>query len=150
MKDTADRGCIGHRPRCRVNVDGNGDGAVNFADIDAYNRLLVSGNRALAFTLTWDGENRLAAWRPTFPADAPGAQKVTLRCDYQGRRVEKKVYNWTGGWWQTTASLHGKFVWDGAAVDTPAVAKRQGRQALAESGSSGRVKVRSCGWNWTA
>jgi len=56
------------------------------------------------FTYTWNGENRLVS------AIETDKQKIDFIYDYMGRRINKKVYSWTGSW---TLGFERRFVYDG-------------------------------------
>jgi len=56
------------------------------------------------FTYTWNGENRLVS------AVETGKQKIDFIYDYQGRRINKKVYSWNGSAWVLDSEI--KFVYD--------------------------------------
>ncbi len=83
------------------------------------------GNAALAQTLTWDAENRLVRVEPTPGQYSPppdGAKKLVFGYDQQGRRVDKRVYDWVGSDpndWATTPAVRRKFLWSGYALDSP-------------------------------
>ena len=62
---------------------------------------LSSGN----WTMTWDCENRMIS------AIKDENTKLEFKYDYASRRVEKKVYSWTGSAWQLEKHL--KFVYYG-------------------------------------
>jgi RHS repeat-associated protein len=62
---------------------------------------------------TWDGENRLSAMETSPAAATAGVAKLKLEFSYdgQGRRVSKKVSNWTGSAW--TLASQTLFLYDG-------------------------------------
>jgi hypothetical protein len=62
---------------------------------------------------TWNGENRLIAMETTVDAAAVGTpkRKLEFKYDFQGRRIAKKVYDWSSGGW--ALSLEQRFVSDG-------------------------------------
>lgn len=64
---------------------------------------------------TWDGENRLIAVETSAGAIAAGVvrQKLEFTYDAQGRRVDKKVYAWTGGTGVWALSSELRFLYDG-------------------------------------
>jgi RHS repeat-associated protein len=85
------------------------------------------------WTYTWDAENRLIAMETTASAVAAGAPKRKLEFvyDHQWRRVQKKVYSWTGSAWQLLSDL--RFLYDGWNL-------------LAEVGTSGSLlRSYTCG-----
>ena len=62
--------------------------------------------------LTWDGENRLIRVGPTAGTGVPeGAKKAEYAYDYLGRRVQKKVWTYTGGSW--SGPVERRYVWSG-------------------------------------
>jgi hypothetical protein len=87
----------------------NGDGVVDFGDINPFVALLGTGNSGLTRAQTWDGEDRLIKVEPAGAVIADGAQKAEYVYDYLGRRVEKKVWTYAGGSWGTPAVR--RFVW---------------------------------------
>ena len=92
----------------------NGDGLVDFGDINPFSSLMAAGNAAADQTFAWDAENRLIEVRPTTPTD--GDWKVVFGYDQQGRRVDKRVYDWVGPGpddWAATPAERRKFVWSG-------------------------------------
>ncbi len=103
--------------------DFDGDGDVDLADFAAIPR--AAGQVDTGSTYTWNAENQLMSVARTFPALAapnePPPVKVEFACDYQGRRVAKRVYNWDEGNpndpndddWASTPSTSRAFVWSG-------------------------------------
>jgi RHS repeat-associated protein len=73
----------------------------------------IDGNltRDGTFDYTWDGENRLKTVTPRNPGS--NDKKVVFDYDYQGRRVRKQVFDWTGSAWSSTPSADLRFVYDG-------------------------------------
>ncbi len=63
---------------------------------------------AIRANFTWDAENRLVRWEPLLFVS--GAKKVEFAYDYQGRRIEKKVYTYNGTSWSVSETR--RFVWD--------------------------------------
>jgi RHS repeat-associated protein len=60
-------------------------------------------------TFVYDAENRMVSSTPIVPS--VNSNKVEFKYDYMGRRVEKKVYSWSGTEWQLSKTE--KFVYDG-------------------------------------
>ncbi len=87
------------------NVAGGGTNSYTF-DEDG-NLTGISGNKNV--TYTYDAENRVISVAPTTPA--LNDKKLDLVYDYQGRRVEKAVSNWTGVTWLPESTK--RFVYDG-------------------------------------
>ncbi len=104
-------------PHCdRMNGDIDGDGDVTFGDINAFVDLLTgSGNAGPSFTYTWDAENRLTAFEPTFPDLVSGASQLKFEYDYLGRRVQKRVYLYdqVGEQWRSDPCTKVRYVWAG-------------------------------------
>jgi RHS repeat-associated protein len=88
-------------PGCDIlNGDVNGDDVLDEDDDDMFMALLSGGNSAMYVVYTWDAENRLIKVEPGgTPQD--GQYKAEYKYDWQGRRVEKQVWNYSGGWTQT-------------------------------------------------
>jgi RHS repeat-associated protein len=71
---------------------------------------------AIRAKFTWDAENRLVGWEPLLFVS--GAKKVEFKYDYLGRRIEKKVHQWTlsdpndpnTGAWQPHETR--RFIWN--------------------------------------
>jgi len=80
---------------------------------------------------TWDAENRLIGVETlsNLPVSVP-RQRLEFSYDASFRRIEKKVYSWSGSTWQLASEL--RFVYDGWNM-------------LAEVGTTGSV-VRSYAW----
>jgi RHS repeat-associated protein len=101
-------------PNCDIlNGDINGDGATNLEDLNPFIALMQNGGggTGLRAEYAWDSKNRLIAVTPLAPMT--GSQKVEFSYDYLGRRVEKRVYNWTGSDWPDEPSAKRRFVWSG-------------------------------------
>ncbi len=101
-------------PNCEwLNGDLDGNGIVNFDDLDYFVALLSNGGGGVQALLSWDAENRLVAYTPSFPQ--AGDQKVEFSYDYRNRRIAKLVYDWDTQTsdWSATATLHTKYVYDG-------------------------------------
>ena len=88
-------------PGCKIlNGDLNGDGQTTTADVTEFSALLSAGGSVgPSRVFTWDAENRLVA---VGPADGTSRMtgvttKAAYRYDYQGRRIEKRVWRWTAG-----------------------------------------------------
>jgi len=95
-------------PDCDVmRGDLNGDGHVNVFDID----FLMGAMGNVATRFEWDAENRLTAAYPAWPQ--LGDKKVEFRYDYLNRRIQKKVFEWTGSGWSSAPSLERRYVWAG-------------------------------------
>jgi RHS repeat-associated protein len=95
-------------PDCDImQADLNGDGLVNNFDID----FLMGAMGNVATRFEWDAENRLTAAYPASPWT--GDKKVEFRYDYLNRRIQKKVFEWTGSGWSETPSLERRYVWAG-------------------------------------
>ncbi len=94
-------------------VDLDGNGIVNFDDLDYFVALLSNGGGGVQALLSWDAENRLVAYTPSFPQ--AGDQKIVFSYDYRNRRIAKLVYDWDTQTsdWSATATLHTKYVYDG-------------------------------------
>ncbi len=65
------------------------------------------------WTYTWNGENRLVAMESTATSVAVGETQLKLEFSYdgQGRRIEKKVFDWSGTAW--TLATHLRFLYNG-------------------------------------
>ena len=107
-------------PNCDIlNGDINGDGTVGFGDINPFTILLSgagSGAGGLRAEYTWDAENCLIGVTPLAPT--ADSKKVEFQHDYQGRRIEKLVYDWNvddpnNPYWETTPAVVRRFVWSG-------------------------------------
>lgn len=61
----------------------------------------------------WDAENRLSALETRSIAFAAGAprQRIEFRYDYLGRRVQKRVANWSGPGWSLNSER--RYIYDG-------------------------------------
>lgn len=59
---------------------------------------------------TWDAENRLTAVEPLTPDTQVYNRKVAFTYDHMGRRVQKRVYTYSGGQWSETGDQ--RFVYD--------------------------------------
>lgn len=99
-------------PGCNIlNGDINGDGVTSMADINPFVALMSAGNVGVTQTYTWDGENRLTCVEPTPGTTiAEGAQRLSFRYDYLGRRLWKQVEAYQSGNWVVTDTR--KFIWD--------------------------------------
>jgi RHS repeat-associated protein len=62
---------------------------------------------------TWDAENRLVKLESQASVPDASKRKLQFEYDYQGRRIAKKVYVWSGGGYSPTPSVSLKFVYDG-------------------------------------
>ncbi|MBP9025503.1 MAG: hypothetical protein KBH81_05055 [Phycisphaerae bacterium] len=88
-------------PSCDIlNGDLNGDGVLDAGDDDMFFALLASGNSAMYVVYTWDAENRLVGVAPG-GTPQPGQYKAEYGYDWQGRRIEKQVSIYSGGWTET-------------------------------------------------
>lgn len=62
------------------------------------------------WTYTWDGENRLIAMESLTNAPSASKKRLEFAYDHAGRRMSKKVSNWTGSSYALTNAL--LFVYD--------------------------------------
>ncbi len=101
------------------NADLNGDGSINWKDIDPF--VAMQNHVGAQREYVWNAENRLVEVRPTPGSEIAGSQRVEFAYDYQGRRVAKRVYDWDPGDpndpndddWASTPSVSRAFVWSG-------------------------------------
>lgn len=63
------------------------------------------------WSYSWDAENRLVAMESVPTVPAAQKRKLTFRYDWQGRRVEKFVYQWVNSAW--LLHDHTRFLWNG-------------------------------------
>jgi len=54
------------------------------------------------WTYTWDGENRLVEMKRDTDTPAGARQRLVFEYDYQGRRIRKQYYTYSGGWQEQT------------------------------------------------
>jgi len=87
------------------NVAGGGTNTFTH-DFDG-NLTAISGNKNVQYV--YNGENQLIAMQPTTPA--LNDKKVESVYDYQGRRVQKIISNWSGVAWVPLTTK--RFVYDG-------------------------------------
>jgi hypothetical protein len=107
-------------PDCDIlNGDINGDGVTGWADLKPFVAVISNGGvgaGGLRTEYAWDGENRLIGVTPVAPLE--GSQRAEFVCDYLGRRVEKRVYNWNvddpnNPHWDAAPAVKRRYVWDG-------------------------------------
>ncbi|TVM02151.1 MAG: hypothetical protein CV087_09925, partial [Candidatus Brocadia sp. WS118] len=84
-----------------------GGGSNSFTHDDDGNLTAISGNKNVQYV--FDAENRMITAQPTTPA--LNDKKLDLVYDYQGRRVQKIVSNWSGVAWVPLTTK--RFVYDG-------------------------------------
>ncbi len=63
------------------------------------------------WTYSWDAENRLIAMESMSSVPSVVKTRLEFAYDFQGRRIQKKVYGWSGSAWLLTGDH--RFVWDG-------------------------------------
>jgi len=78
-------------------------------EYDANGNMVSRSEAGKTTQYTYDVENRLTAVRP--PAPVLGDESVTFAYDYAGRRVQKRVFVWSGVAWDLTSETF--FVYDG-------------------------------------
>jgi len=107
-------------PQSFAQYDYDQDGDLDLADFaGARTSTTVDQGR----TFKWDSENRLISVEPTYPAaftDVTRPPKVVFTYDYQGRRIQKRVLNWSttlnnnaGGWDEANPVLSRQYIWHG-------------------------------------
>ena len=94
-------------------ADANGDCNLDVTDlsylISSYG---VTANVGNYVGYTWDAENRLTKVTPLVEPIPVGMKRVEFDYDYQGRRIEKRVFNRASGTaWNTNPSERRRFVW---------------------------------------
>jgi hypothetical protein len=95
-------------PTCDIlNGDVNGDGVLNASDDALFRQLLSGGNAAMYLVYTWDAENRLIKVEPG-GTPQNDQYKAEYKYDWQGRRIEKKVWSYSSSW---TLTEHWKFMY---------------------------------------
>ncbi|MEW6252076.1 MAG: RHS repeat-associated core domain-containing protein [Planctomycetota bacterium] len=100
----------GQNPPCPyLNNDVNGDGLVNFNDLNPF--VGQMGAHGTWQKLEWDAENRLIAVTPQSPT--VGVLRAEYRYDYRGRRIEKRLFAWNGSAWNPSPYAIRRYVWDG-------------------------------------
>lgn len=102
-----------------------GSGATSLVSTDSVSAPVAPASQAYTYdndgnplsddlwSYTWDAENRLIAMETSTGAVTGGVtkEKLEFAYDYLHRRVEKKVYSWTGSAW--SLAKHYKFVYEG-------------------------------------
>ncbi len=91
-----------------LNIDP--DALPAFAPVhDADGNLVETARRTdgKVMAYTWNGENQLVAVEPAAPA--AGDKRLEFAYDHRGRRIEKRVFEWSGSW---ALTRHEKFLYD--------------------------------------
>jgi YD repeat-containing protein len=65
------------------------------------------------WTYKWNGENRLIEMEAKSNVPSAARLKLVFEYDWQGRRIRKQVFNWTGSDCSATPALDLKYVYDG-------------------------------------
>ena len=83
------------------------------------------------WTYTWDNENRLTEMKRDVASPVGARLRMTFEYDYQGRRIRKRFYTYSGSWVEQTDML---YLYDGWNV-------------IAElNANSGNAKIRTYMW----
>lgn len=132
-------------PYCNwLSGDCNGNGTVNTNDTNCFIAIISQPDSGVVREYTWDGENRLIKVEPKGAAVVDGAPKAEYVYDYLGRRVQKKVWTYSGGGWGSTPQIR-HYVWDGwrlvLEMDGSGTILRKFTWGLDLAGQSGSVGI---------